>query len=253
MAQEHSVPKKLLDTCLQTLLSAIDVPKCIKVPATFVAELSARFGDLTAKQQAALSHVSDADLADALTQLDLTAYNAAFTAAGIHRIEDQIASIRAAVEEAQSPTIIKFPGTHVEQNVSGDGNIVVGTGSVHVGKIDMRRATKRSSQPVIPGTVATEPYKVGYLKYLAKRFNEFKDWEVGRDAMNFARIYKDYERAMKFSIANTPLELFQDAVEYFQRRIRNSKLGRMKAREGNRLFETFEEFLSRSSQTTATS
>ncbi|MCP4248633.1 MAG: hypothetical protein GY778_16430 [bacterium] len=137
-------------------------------------------------------------------------------------------------------TIIKFPGTSVTQDVAGDGNIFVGNGSINIGRVDMRRTRERSSAPVLPGTVATEPYKVGYLKYLAKRFNDFKEWEVGREAMNIARIYKAYERELKFSIANTPLDLIAEAAAYLQGRIRNSKLGRIKAREGNRLFDTFE-------------
>ncbi len=159
------------------------------------------------------------------------------------RIQQQTAALRAAIEQAARPTIIRFPGNHVTQRVQGDGNIVAG-GDVAITNVDMRRAWKRSRSPVLPGTVATDPHKIGYLKYLAERFNEFKRWETGKTAVKYALIHVAYRRAMKYSIANTPLDHFAEAVTFLQQRIRNTMLGRIKAKDGNRLFEIFEEFVS---------
>lgn len=238
MAAEDSIRKKLLDTTLKTLLSVIDLPAWLKAPGTFIAELSGRFKDLPARQQDSLVRATDEELRAALLQLDLATKHAAFAAAGTVRIEEQVSSLRLAIESAQAPTILKFPVQHV----SGDGNIVVGNGNIHIGNVDMRNTVRKGKSPVLPGTLATDPYKVGYVQYLADRFNEFKEWEVGKSAMNYALIRVNYKQEMKFTIAHTPLDRFDEAVTYLQRRIRNTKLGRMKAAEGNPLFQSFEEF-----------
>ena len=253
MATKNSPRKKVLDAALKALLVTLDLPKWLKAPATFVAELSSRFGDLPEKQQAAVRDASDRDFADALLQLDLATVNAAHAAAGTVRLEEQVAALRAAVESSSAPTIIKFPGAHVAQQVSGDGNVVVGSGSVHIDKVDMRRTAKRSRTPVLPGSVATDPYRYGYLQYLAKRFNEFKEWETGKAAMKYALIHQAYRREMKFSIGHTPLDRFEEAAAFLHRRIRSTMLGKTKAAEGNRLFESFEEFTNAHHATPTTS
>ena len=248
MPNDDSFGKKLLDATLRTLLASISVPVWLKAPASFVAELSARFRDLPEQEQATIRDAPDNEIADALFQLDLATKHAAAAVAGAVRIEDQVSALRAAIHEASAPTIIKFPGPRVTQNVTGNGNIVA-SGPTFIENVDMRRTTKRARTPVLPGTVATDAYKVGYLQYLARRFNEFKAWEAGKEAMNYAFIHVSYKREMKFSIAHTPLDRFEEAVAYLHARIRNTKLGRAKSRKGNRLFEPFEEFIARPQKT----
>jgi hypothetical protein len=50
---------------------------------------------------------------------------------------------------------------------------------------------------------------------------------------------------MKYEVIHTPKEMFEDAVEYLQRRSRNTRLGRMKKRQ--RLYREFDEFDERAS------
>lgn len=248
MPSEDSARKKFLDAGLKTLLATLELPKWLKAPATFVAELSSRFRDLPAEQKSSLELASIPELTDALFQLDLATRHAACSAAGVARVEDQVAVLKLAIEQASAPKIIKFPRT-IKQDVSGDGNFVVGEGSIHIGTVDMRSTAKRRRTSVLPGTVATDPYKVGYLQYLADRFNEFKEWEVGKNAMKYALIRIAYKREMKFPIAHTPLDQFERAVVFLQRRIHGTKLGRIKKAEGNRLFETFDQFCARGEAT----
>ena len=47
--------KKLLDAALKALLATADTTAWVKVPATFVSELAARFNDLPDDQRAALT------------------------------------------------------------------------------------------------------------------------------------------------------------------------------------------------------
>lgn len=242
MPSEDTPRKKVLDAALKSALSTLDLPAWIKAPATFVAELSARFRNLPARQRNSVKGASDEDIRDALLQLDLATKHAAFAAAGVCRVEDQVAALRTAIEDANGPNAIKFPRA-IEQEVFGNGNFVVGKGSIHVENVDMRSTTRRRRSPVIPGTVATDPYKVGYLEYLVGRFNQFKESEVGKPAMKYALIRIAYKREIKFNVAHTPLERFDEAVAYLQGRIRNTMIGRAKAAEGNRLFESFAEFV----------
>ena len=244
MPHSHSKRKRIIDAGLKTLLATVDTTWWLKAPATFVSELASRFGDLAEDHQDALTDATPEQLQEALLRLNLAAQHAATAAAGIARIEDQVSALQEAIRAGQTPPILKFPGPNVTQNVTGNGNIVAARDV----KIDMRRTSKHSPTRVIPGTVATEPFRIGYLQYLARRFNEFRAWHAGKKNMKCGFIHGAYRRAIKFSIATTPLDLFDEAVGFLQERIRNTKLGRIEARRGNRLFEEFEEYVARTNQ-----
>ncbi|MBZ5706553.1 MAG: restriction endonuclease [Acidobacteriia bacterium] len=107
------------------------------------------------------------------------------------------------------------------------------------------RGRSARTRVVVSGVVANEPTKLGYLKYLARRYNEFKEWDVGKAQMRYPLIYTAYRREIKYSLSETPFERFTDACQFFQRRIENTKLGRIKGAQGERLFDTFEEFAAR--------
>lgn len=231
MAKNGDARQVVLVAALESLLSCFSAPAWLKAPATFIAKIASRLKKLTVAEREALEHADDADVTTALQTLGLG-----------DRIEAQLAALNEAIRSDREPAIIPFPGMKVSQNVEGNGNIVA-AGNVSISTVDMRRTTRRSKSPVLPGTVATDPYKIGYLKYLARRYNEFKESNVGKPAMKYSLVYKRYEAEMKFSIANTPLDRFDEGVAYLQRRIRNTKLGRNLAKQGNPMFESFEAFL----------
>src|SRR3989304_1383059 len=129
------------------------------------------------------------------------------------------------------------------QTVIGQGNIVAGRdiqdGHLHIGS---PRTRGKGRLAVIRGTVATDPHKVGYLKHLAKRYNEFKEYEMGKEKMRYALVYQGYQREIKYGIEQTPLGLFEKACKYLQARIENTMLGRVRKKQGQKLYSTFEEF-----------
>jgi hypothetical protein len=141
--------------------------------------------------------------------------------------------------------IIKFPKPNFSKNtisVVGNENVTA-AGNIHV-NIKMTKG-KNSSRPIIiPGTVAEDTRMYGYLTYLVKRYNKLKEWECKEDnmKMNYAFIRVAYEREMKYSIKDTPRDIFDIAVEYLQKRISNTKLGRIEKNRGQELFSTFETF-----------
>lgn len=138
----------------------------------------------------------------------------------------------------QQPRILKFPGAMASQQVVGDNNMVAGRDL----NVIIRSRTKRKAAVILPGTVGTDPRRAGYLKYLAKRYNQFKEWDAGRGGMKHAVIYVSYQREMKYGIDATPLPLFGAAVDWFQNRIFRTKLGRILRARRQRVFSAFEEF-----------
>jgi len=146
-------------------------------------------------------------------------------------------------------SVIPFPGRkravdHL--SVSGDANVVAGrdiniAGGVH---IKVSKGKKSTQSMIFPGTVGEDPRMVGYLNYLIKRYNEFKEWECDKkgERMNYPLIRIAYEREIKYKVKDTPRELFDRAAEYLQGRIENTKLGRIKKKQGQKLFSSFNEF-----------
>ena len=59
--QEDSTSKKILDSALNSLLKGLELSPWIKVPATFVAELSKRFKSLPSQEKQELT-AADADI-----------------------------------------------------------------------------------------------------------------------------------------------------------------------------------------------
>jgi len=125
--------------------------------------------------------------------------------------------------------------------VVGDRNIVSGRDTNLT--VNMPRSRSRGAKPpVIPGTVAEDARMIGYLRYLAKRYQLFKEWDCRRsgERMRYPLIYKAYERETGYPMPNTPKDMFGRAAEFLQCRIQNTRLGRN--RRGQKLFRTFAEF-----------
>jgi hypothetical protein len=131
--------------------------------------------------------------------------------------------------------------THL--NVSGSGNIVSG-GDIHVNIKTTSPKRKKSEKPIISGTVAEDARLIGYLKYLARRYNEFKKWHCSTsgEKMVYPLIYNSYRNEIKYSITDTPRELFDKASKYLHKRLLNTKLGRILNKQNRRVYRTFDQF-----------
>ena len=132
-------------------------------------------------------------------------------------------------------------------NITGNGNIVSG-GSINVAgdiKIKVQSLNSGRKQPIIvQGTLQTDARRYGYIDYLIGRYNEFKKWECDKSGvkMNYAMIRVSYKREIKYNVKDTPLNLFEKAVAYLQKRIFNTKLGRIRNKKGVNVFTTFDDF-----------
>jgi len=150
----------------------------------------------------------------------------------------------------EGPKIISFPQKKKKDKdqvtVAGDGNVTVG-GDINISgdlNIKMTKKGKSSDSVILPGTVAENPRMIGYLRYLATRYNEFKKWDcdINNEPMKYPLIYVAYKRELKYDMRNTPCEHFDLAVRYLQKRIENTRLGRKRKKEGKKLFSSFETF-----------
>jgi hypothetical protein len=98
---------------------------------------------------------------------------------------------------------------------------------------------------VIPpaGVLATDADRRSYVLHLIKRYQTFKEADV-KGAMKPAIIYKSIEREFGCTWEFVPLLRFDDLVEFLQRRIDDTKLGRNQRARGTRRYSTFPEYLS---------
>jgi len=137
--------------------------------------------------------------------------------------------------------IIKFPlADATTQCVHGNENIVAGRDV----NIRMTAAARRDRKPTPAGTVCEDPRKVGYLQYLAKRYNQFREWDArhGGERMKYGFIHGAYARCMKYAIRTTPIDAFAEGVEFLQGKILGTKLGRIMNSRGQRVFSPFDDF-----------
>jgi len=140
-----------------------------------------------------------------------------------------------------TPRIIRFPGVDgITQNISGDSNIVAGRDV----NIRLQRDSGRASLPQPAGTVCDDPRKVGYLQYLANRYNQFRQWHAKRRGEEFKGgfIHVAYKREIKYAIRTTPLDQFERGVTFLQGRILKTFVGRRMNAQGRRVFSPFDEF-----------
>jgi hypothetical protein len=108
------------------------------------------------------------------------------------------------------------------------------------------RGQRRSRLRIfVPGVVATEPKKLGYLKDLVHHYQRWKESEVGKGKMKYPVIYRAYQRHVGYNVSETPLEKFDEACRYLQERIENTKQGRINRGMGKKLYDSFDEFAAR--------
>ena len=127
---------------------------------------------------------------------------------------------------ARDARLINVGAQHAEQIVN-----VVGPTTIKTHRPKIQRAP-------IPGTVGADPYMKGELEKLVKRLGDFRCWQRGKDKAPsiFPAIYKNYLRDKKCAVFDTPQERFDEAVEYFHRKIDDTKLGRINKGKGQRSY-----------------
>ncbi|MDT4969545.1 MAG: hypothetical protein QOJ64_4282 [Acidobacteriota bacterium] len=92
------------------------------------------------------------------------------------------------------------------------------------------------------GTIAANRDMRNYVKYLIDRYNEFKKADASVEAFRYSVIYQSIKREFKCKWDYIPIEKFPLLVEYLQRRIDKTILGKVNKSRGKRRYSTFEEY-----------
>lgn len=120
------------------------------------------------------------------------------------------------------------------------GNAVVGDNN----NISIKQ-TKSVKLKYPEGCVGFENIKANYIGHLIKRYNEYKEYEVGKENVNYAmfngHLKKHYKIGPTRTIYNLPIEKFEDLTSYIQSRIDSTKLAKIKG-QGHKNYSTFEEY-----------
>ena len=124
------------------------------------------------------------------------------------------------------------------QRGSNIANVAVGRGS----QVTIKGLGRPKVVVSVAGTIASDARKHNYIMHLVKRYNEYKEREVGKENMRYSLIRVAYEREIGSAVKLTPLDLFERACQFLQGRIARTKYGRMALAQGQKLYSTFEEY-----------
>jgi hypothetical protein len=122
------------------------------------------------------------------------------------------------------------------------GNTIVGDNN----QITVKHIRKMARQKYPEGCIGYDTVKGNYIGHLIKRYNEYKEYEVGKENVNYAMFSSHLKKKFKIgptrTIYNIPMNRFDELVTYIQLRIDGTKLGRVKGvRHKN--YSTYDEFV----------
>lgn len=135
--------------------------------------------------------------------------------------------------KSNSEKIINF-NNNVENAIVGDNN-----------NISIKQTKKTVKQKYPEGCIGFDTIKANYIGHLIKRYNEYKEYEVGKENMNYAafssHLKKRYKIGPTRTLYNLPIEKFEELTIYIQTRIDKTTLAKMKGR-GHKNYSTFSEY-----------
>jgi len=121
----------------------------------------------------------------------------------------------------------------VENAIVGDNN-----------KISIKQ-TKKTVTKYPEGCIGADTVKANYIGHLIKRYNEYKEAEIGKANMIYAdfsaHLKKKYKIGPTRTLYNLPIEKFDELVLYIQTRIDKTTLAKMKG-YGHKNYSTFTEY-----------
>lgn len=152
----------------------------------------------------------------------------------------QVEVFKKKIELLNSPVISKSTEHKVLNFNSKIGNAIVGDNN----KVFIKQ-TKSVKQKYPAGCIGFETIKSNYIGHLIKRFNEYKEYEVGKGNVNYAifssHLKKQYKLGPTRTLYNLPIDKFEGLVSYIHSRIDSTKLAKVKGR-GHKNYSTFEEY-----------
>ncbi|MDR6195694.1 hypothetical protein QE357_002746 [Siphonobacter sp. BAB-5404] len=129
---------------------------------------------------------------------------------------------------------VNFNNSKVENAIVGDNN-----------KITIKQTKKTVKEKYPPDCIGYETIKANYIGHLINRYNEYKEYEVGKGQVKYAvfagHLKKQFKIAPTRTLYNLHIDKFDELVDYIQSRIDGTKLAKVKGR-GHKNYSTYEEF-----------
>jgi hypothetical protein len=126
-------------------------------------------------------------------------------------------------------------------NINKINNAIIGDNN----RVTIKQ-TKKTVEKYPEGCIGHEQQKANYVSNLIKRYNEYKENEVGKERMNYAQFASHLKKQFKIgptrTIYNVPTERFEELVNYIQGRIERTTLAKKLGR-GHKNYSTFDEYL----------
>lgn len=147
----------------------------------------------------------------------------------------KISLITNPVSNKTAPNKLIHFNDRVENAIIGDNN-----------QISIKQSKKTVKQKYPEGCIGFDTIKANYVSHLIKRYNEYKEYEVGKGQVNYstfsAHLKKTYKIGPTRTLYNLPIEKFEELVSYIQSRIEKTKLAKIKGK-GHKNYSTYEEYI----------
>jgi len=112
--------------------------------------------------------------------------------------------------------------------------------------ISIQQTKKTVKQKYPEGCIGYDTNKGNYISHLIKRYNEYKEYEVGKGQVNYAlfsaHLKKTYKIGPTRTLYNLQIEKFDELVNYIQSRIDRTMLAKVKGK-GHKNYSTYEEYI----------
>src|SRR5690606_37198642 len=112
-------------------------------------------------------------------------------------------------------------------------------------QISIKNNSKKQKAKYPDGCIGFETTKANYIGHLIKRYNEYKEYEVGKGNVRYsvfgAHLKKKYKIGPTRTIYNVPINRFEELSHYIQSRIDGTKLGKIKGKS-HKNYSDFNEY-----------
>jgi len=136
-------------------------------------------------------------------------------------------------------------------NKSSTGKVTTFNGTVHTpilgdnNTISIKNVRKATKQKYPEGSLGYDTIKANYISHLIGRYNEYKEYEVGKGKLSYgvfpSHLKKQYKIGPTRTLYNLPVEKFEELAVYIQSRINATKLAKIKGK-AHKNYSSFEEY-----------
>jgi hypothetical protein len=155
----------------------------------------------------------------------------------------QVDVFRKKIELLKAPEINKQSGQKTVNFNNKVDNAIIGDNH----KISLYQQKKTVKQKYPEGCIGFDANKANYISHLINRFNDYKEYEVGKGKVNYAIFSSHLKKYFKIgstrTIYNLHIDKFDELVNYIHSRIDGTKLARVKGYK-HKNYSTYFEYTS---------